>query len=105
MSELKKWPAGTWVEVGRVVLPPAERAPQVPADTAAVPLELKVRGFLKEEKALGEEAEVTTLVGRVQQGTLLTINPRHRHGFGEPVPELLPIGSELRALLGGGSGE
>ncbi len=101
MSELKLWPIGTWVEVGRSVLQPGERAPQVPADTAAVPLELRVKGFLQQPAALGQEASITTLTGRTQQGKVISINPRHSHGFGEPVPELLAIGPELRQLLEG----
>ena len=39
-------PSGSWVELHRVVLPPGERAPQVPAETQRVPLELRVKGFL-----------------------------------------------------------
>ena len=41
-------PSGTWVELGRTVLEVEERAPGLPADTAAVPLVLRVSGFLLE---------------------------------------------------------
>lgn len=99
MSELTMWPIGTWVEVSRSILLPGERAPQVPTDTAAVPLELCIKGFLQQPAALGQEASITTLTGRTQQGKVTSINPRHIHGFGEPVPELLTIGMELRQLL------
>jgi sulfur transfer protein SufE len=34
---------GDWVQVYRVVLEAGERAPQVPEDTAKVPLEMKVK--------------------------------------------------------------
>ncbi|HHW99607.1 MAG TPA: 2-amino-4-ketopentanoate thiolase [Firmicutes bacterium] len=101
MQESKAWPKGTWVEISRTVLPPGERAPQVPADTAAMPLELRVKGFLQEPAGLGQEASITTLIGRAQRGLVTRINPRHIHDFGEPVPELLTIGQELRQLLGG----
>jgi len=101
MLEAKVYPPGTWVEICRIVLAPGERAPQVPADTASVPLELRVKGFLQEPASLGQEAVVTTLIGRTQKGIVTRINPRHTHDFGEPVPELLPIGTELRRLLEG----
>lgn len=101
MSELITWPVDTWVEVSRSILLPGERAPQVPVDTAAVPLELRIKGFLQQPAALGQEASITTLTGRTQQGKVTSIKPRHIHGFGEPVPELLTIGMELRQLLGG----
>lgn len=94
-------PQGTWVEVSRIVLVPSARAPQVPADTAAVPLGLRVKGFLQQPAALGQEVNITTLTGRTQYGKLTSANPKHSHGFGEPVPELLGIGMELKQLLEG----
>jgi hypothetical protein len=101
MQEVTRLPVGTWVETSRSVLLPGERAPQVPADTAAVPLELRIKGFLQEPAALGQEARITTLTGRTQQGKVTSVQPRHIHGFGDPVPELLTIGMELRQLLEG----
>ena len=100
MSELI--PQGTWVEIHRIVLAPEERAPQVPADTSKVPLEMRVKGFLVAEAALGEEVQVVTAAGRRLRGTLREANPRYAHGFGAPIPELTVIGSEVRALLRAG---
>lgn len=93
---------GTWVQVHQVVLPPGERAPQVPADTQAVPLEMWVKGFLTHDAAPGEEAEVLTLADRRVKGTLVAVEPAYGHDFGRPVPELLTVGRELRELLKGG---
>ncbi len=92
-------PEGTWVEIHRVVLPPGERAPQVPDDTRAVPLEMRVKGFLAAPAALGEEAEILTPAGRRLCGTLTAVNPAYTHGFGPPIPELSSIGQEVRAIL------
>ncbi|MGR8952181.1 MAG: 2-amino-4-ketopentanoate thiolase, partial [Gammaproteobacteria bacterium] len=39
---------GVWVEIHDIVLEAGERAPQVPEDTAKVPLEMCVKGFLTE---------------------------------------------------------
>lgn len=92
---------GDWVQVHSVILPAGQRAPQVPAETQAVPLEMWVKGFLLgSEAALGQEAEVQTLAGRRLPGRLVAIEPSHGHGFGRPVPELLAIGPEVRAMLG-----
>ena len=91
--------AGTWVEIHRVVLDPNERAPQIPEDTKAVPLEMRVKGFLAAAAAVGHEAEIITAAGRRVRGTLTEVNPPYTHGFGAPIPELSTIGQELRAIL------
>jgi len=90
---------GTWVEIHRIVLPAGERAPQVPEDTARVPLEMRVKGFLAEPAVIGAQVEVITAAGRRLRGTLVEINPAYTHGFGAPLPELTMIGSEVRSIL------
>lgn len=91
---------GDWVQVYQVVLPAGERAPQVPPETQAVPLEMWVKGFLVADRAsLGDEVDVETLAGRRLRGRLVAIDPAYDHGFGRPVPELLAVGPEVRALL------
>ena len=94
-----KVPAGTWVQIHQIVLKPEERAPQVPDDTKQVPLELRVKGFLKREAEIGEQVQITTLTGRTMEGRLVEANPRYGHDFGEPQPVLLSIGTELRKFL------
>ena len=91
--------AGDWAEVSIVILEPAERAPGLPPDTASTPLAARVRGFLESAAAVGEAAAVRTLAGRRVEGTLVRLKPAPGHSFGEPVPELLPIGGELRSLV------
>ncbi|KLU59755.1 hypothetical protein CEB3_c38890 [Peptococcaceae bacterium CEB3] len=94
---------GQWVEIGNVVLPAGERAPQVPEDTARVPLEMRLRGFLIEEEAeLDDLVSIRTRINRTVKGRLVDVAPRWRHDFGNPQAELLAIGSELRQLLGRG---
>ena len=90
---------GTWVEIHRIVLVADERAPQVPADTRQLPLEMWVKGFLAEPVPLGEEAVIVTPAGRNLRGTLLKVNPAYNHTFGSPVPELCAIGGEVRSML------
>jgi len=92
-------PAGTWVELHRLVLAPGERAPQVPPETQRVPLELAVKGFLVAVAAIGEEAEIATPAGRRVRGILRATLPAYTHGFGPPEPALLEVGRELRAIL------
>ncbi len=90
---------GVWVEVHRIELAAGARAPQVPRDTQDVPLEMRVKGFLLEPAAIGDEAEIETFAGRRVRGTLVEVNPPYTHSFGPPIPELSTIGKELRALL------
>lgn len=89
----------TWVEIHRIVLEKDQRAPQVPEDTRQVPLEMKVKGFLVHDAAVGEQAEIITPAGRMIKGRLTGINPAYTHMYGPPIPELLPIGEELRTIL------
>ncbi len=95
----KEIPAGTYVEISQLVLSAGSRAPQVPEDTAAVPLVLKTRGYLNEPCMPGEEAVITTVLGRQLEGTLEEANPPYRHDFGSPVPELLSVGEEMKEIL------
>lgn len=90
---------GTWVEIRRVVLPADQRAPQLPDDTRQVPLEMRVKGFLVAAARTGDEVEVVTAIGRRLQGELVAVNPAYLHSFGQPVPALSSIGSELRRIL------
>lgn len=97
-----KVPRDTWVEIRQEILPPGERAPQVPEDTAQVPLIMVVKGFLEHDSAMGERAQIRTLSGRKEEGELIQVLPRHTHDFGDAVPELLEIGPRVRAMLEGG---
>ena len=90
---------GAWVEIHAVVLPASERAPKIPDDTAHVPLEMRVKGFLAEAADMGAEAEVLTASGRRLRGRVIAANPPYDHGFGAPLPELIEIGGEVRAIL------
>lgn len=93
---------GDWVQIEDIVLAAGERAPQVPPETAKVPLQLKLRGFLVDKAAnIGEPATIRTLAGRTVSGVLSAVQPRYEVDYGTPQPELLVIGQELRALLGG----
>ena len=85
--------AGTWVEIEAVLLTPAERAPNLPSDTAQVPYILKLSGFLTEDAELGMEVAICTLIGREHRGVLKIANPSYAHSFGATVPELLMIGT------------
>jgi hypothetical protein len=103
MKSAKK---GDWVQIHQIVLKPSERAPQVPEDTKAVPLELWVKGFALDNAEIGQEVEVETATGRKVKGKLLEINPSYKHDFGKFVPELIKVDTQLKEILyGGGSNE
>jgi 2-amino-4-ketopentanoate thiolase alpha subunit len=92
-------PAGTWVELERVILRPGERAPGIPADTASVPFAARVRGFLVAPTRKGATAEVRTQADRVVSGRLRAVLPRNPADFGDPSPELLQVGRAMRQRL------
>jgi hypothetical protein len=95
----------SWVRIHSIILEPGERAPQVPEDTKRVPLEMWVKGFLRQDTELGGVAEVTTRTGRVETGVVLEENPGYRHGFGNFVPELLTVSAQARELVFEAGGE
>jgi hypothetical protein len=98
----KAVPKGTWVQIHQQILTPEQRAPQVPEDTAKVPLVMITKGFLENEGQMGQIVTVRTLCGRSIEGKLIKVLPRFAHDFGDAVPELLAIGPRVRALLEGG---
>jgi hypothetical protein len=99
MGETTRCEAGDWVEVRFVLLEPADRAANLPADTAAQPLLVWVKGFARAAAALGEQVAVETTTGRVVSGELTDINPGYSHTFGRPAPELVRVGADLRSRL------
>ncbi len=94
--------AGDWVEISAVLLAPAERSPNLPPETAAVPLVMRVRGVAQAAAEVGAEVSVKTQAGRVLSGTLLAVNPRFDHDFGGCVPELIEVRRRLKELMAGG---
>ncbi len=90
---------GQWVEVERILLEPADRAPNLPGETATKPLLVWVKGFARGEAGLGEECEVETMTGRVVSGRLSDLDPAYTHTFGPQPPEIAGIGRDLRARL------
>jgi hypothetical protein len=98
-EEDQRVPSGSWVEVQQLILRSGARAPNVPADTAAVDFVARIRGFLVDDAMMGAEAAVRTLIGREVRGRLTTVNPRNPADFGDPVPDLLRLGGHARSSL------
>jgi len=90
---------GDWVEVERVLLERAERAPGLPEDTAAQPLRVWVKGFARAAVTLGETLEVETMSGRVVRGRLSDLTPGYSHSFGVQPREIAAVGRDLRARV------
>lgn len=93
---------GDFVMVYDVVLTPDQRAPQAPEDTRACPLEMRVRGFLRADGAIGDVVTIETLTGRLVTGKLVEVAPTYSHSFGKHVPEIFAIGKQLKGMLFGG---
>lgn len=90
---------GSWVDIQVTVLEAGDRAQQVPEDTAKTDLIMKVKGTLIEGAEPGSECTILTPIGRRITGTLIDAEPTYTHRFGAPVPELIPLGRELRKIL------
>lgn len=90
---------GDWVQIRRVVLPPDERAPQLPQDTRQVPLVLWVKGRATRPGMIGQTIRIRTVTGRLVEGTLEEVHPRYVHDFGDHVDELAQVGPQVRSLL------
>jgi len=99
MSDATRARKGDWVEVECTLLDPADRSKNLPPETAEKPLMMWVKGFAESDAALGEEMTVETMTGRKVTGALSAINPGYFHTFGNPIPELTPIGRDLRVRL------
>ena len=99
MADTVRCAAGDWVEVSYVLLEPADRSENLPADTAAQPLLVWVKGFARADAAIGDDLTVETTTGRAVTGVLTDVNPGYTHTFGRPTPELTHVGPDLRARL------
>jgi len=99
MTDRTRCTAGEWVEVERVLLDPADRSAALPPETAERPMLVWVSGFANAEGEMGDEVTVETMTGRLVTGRLSAINPGFFHTFGNPIPELVGVGRDLRARL------
>ena len=99
MDDAARCTVGEWVEVECVLLEPADRAENLPPETAEKPMLAFVNGFATVSAALGEEATVETMTGRLVTGRLSEINPGYFHTFGRPPAELVAVGRDLRARI------
>ena len=88
-----------WVEIHYLVLDAVSRPAELPPETRKVPLECRINGWALSSKEIGEEVEIRTPANRRIKGTLTRIKPGYAHTFGQAVPELSHIGTELRKML------
>lgn len=95
-------PASRWVRIHRIELPAAERAAALPPDTAAVPFEAWVNGWMDEEQGERETVEVRTVTGRLVSGDLVDTRPGYQHSFGTPPPPLQRAGRQAFTLVAQG---
>lgn len=84
--------AGRWVRVHRVELAAGKRAPGIPPDTAGVPFETWINGYLIEPAQLGKDGVVRTASGRLVEGHIVEVDPGYTHSFGPPPQSLREAG-------------
>ncbi|WP_051580529.1 2-amino-4-oxopentanoate thiolase subunit OrtA [Pseudonocardia acaciae] len=88
-------PAGTRVQIRYTLLEPGERAAQLPADTRAVPYEVRAKGLLVADTRVGGRARIRTPTGRNLDGVLVAVEPGDDHTFGTPHPVLVRLADDL----------
>jgi 2-amino-4-ketopentanoate thiolase alpha subunit len=94
-------PSGRWVRIHRVELAPSDRSDGLPPDTASVPFETWINGWLLEDADLGDRAAIRTATGRLVEGQLVEADPGYDHSFGAPPPALQRLGEQARGRLFG----
>ncbi len=82
---------GTWVLITQTILKPLERSAHVPLDTMRVPFVARIKGWLTDDAAIGDDVSVKTVTGRIESGTLSDIEPYDQHSFGHHVDALQDI--------------
>lgn len=92
---------GRWARIHRVELGPSERAPGIPKDTAAVPFESWLNGWLVDDAVIGERARLRTMTGRIVEGVLVEADPGYSHSFGSPPAALQRAGQQAWQRLFG----
>ena len=91
-------PAGTRVQIHFTLLSAEARAPGLPADTAAVPYQVRARGLLVSPAALGGAATVRTATGRLIDGEFELVEPADTHTYGRPASALLETIAGIEVL-------
>ena len=99
MSDVTRARKGDWVEVECKLLDPADRSKNLPPETAEKPLMMWVKGFAEGDAAIGEQMTIETMTGRMVTGKLSAVNPGYYITYGDPIPELVHIGRDLRSRL------
>ena len=94
---------GDWVRIHDVILKADQRTARLPDDTQKCDFEMWVKGSLLNETAeIGDQVQVETAVGRVEEGTLIEVGPYYTHSYGKFVPEIIEIDKQLREIMFGG---
>jgi 2-amino-4-ketopentanoate thiolase alpha subunit len=99
LSDATRARKGDWVEVECKLLDPADRSKNLPPETAEKPLMMWVKGFARGDALMGEELTIDTMTGREVTGALSAVNPGYYITYGDPIPELVHIGRDLRSRL------
>lgn len=90
---------GSLVEIEQTILKASQRAKHLPEESRRCDLKMRVKGYLEHPALPGEKCTIRSAIGRLLEGELCEPHPAYHHSFGEPIPELLAVGLELRSRL------
>ena len=71
-------------------------------DQVILPVSMHIGAPAKPIVQVGDTVEVVTMTGRRETGVLCEVNPGYTHTYGQFVPELHQIQTQLRQLVFGG---
>ena len=92
---------GTWVRIHKVILAPDQRSSKLPDATKKVPLDMWTKGRLVDDARIGDFVKIITKTKRIEEGTLIEVNPTFKHNYGDFVEEILIIDDMLESLMDG----
>ena len=97
---------GDWVLIEQCFLTSDQRQSNIPLDTRQTDFQLKIKGFLVDEKCIvGDDCTIKTKTERIISGKIIDIMPKYEHSFGDYLVETAYIERQLRELLSGESDE
>ncbi len=91
----------TWVQIKKIVLKPEQRVKTLPEATRSVPLLMWTKGALLEDAEIGNNVNIKTVTGRIENGELICDNPSFLHTYGKYIPEIHEVDIMLKKALYG----
>jgi len=92
-------PKGTWVQIEVHYLEPNQRYQNLPIETQQVAYKGRIKGFLVQPcLGINQLCHIETVLGFIEKGMCIAIEPSHTHNFGEFVCETQAVALQITNL-------